>query len=606
MRLFEELKRRNVFRVGVAYIVATWVVLQVADLVFEAINAPDWVLQALMTMMVMGFFAALIIAWAYEMTPDGIKRESEVDRDRSITSQTAEKLNRITIGLLVLVVAIVIIDRLLPDRDATRAGPAQPAETMVAGAPEIQAMEGPFVVADVDPRQSVAVLPFVNMSDDQQNEYFSDGISEELLNVLVKIESLRVPSRTSSFTFKGSNKKLTDIGRELQVDHVLEGSVRKAGDRIRVTAQLIDVRTDTHLWSDTYTRELDDIFAVQDEISSAIVQALKVTLTGSDQQALATHSTNNVEAYNQYLLGRHLWNQRNPQSLLDATEPLRAAVETDPGFDQAWSALADAYVLIPEYKAGPIKDYIPLAREATQKALEINPASARALTTRAYIRSMYEYDVEGALEDFEKAIELEPAYPTAHQWYGEILAVSRRLDEALEQIRIAKELDPLALVIHHVEGWLLSGDGRYEEAVHSYNNVLKLNPNQANTYGNMTINFAKMGRYEEARQSSHRNAQLGGHDNAPGIAAIDAMENPALVGRAVELLEQSPDYPDGASDNAQLLILMGEEELTLQSLERAFEAGDPYAIHINRMDLYDPIRDSPRFQALLRKMNLLP
>ena len=227
---------------------------------------------------------------------------------------------------------------------------------------------------------SLLCFPDQDMSDDKQNEYFSDGISEELLNVLVRIKSLRVPSRTSSFTFKGSDKKLTEIGRELGVDHILEGSVRKAGDRIRVTAQLIDVRTDTHLWSDTYTRELDDIFAVQDEIAQAIVAALKVTLTGSDQQTLSTHSTENVEAYNKYLLGRHLWNKRNGQSLLDATTPFKEAIELDPGFGRAWSALADAYVLIPEYNAGTISDYVPLANEAIQKALAINPASARALT----------------------------------------------------------------------------------------------------------------------------------------------------------------------------------------------------------------------------------
>src|SRR5210317_15590 len=182
------------------------------------------------------------------------------------------------------------------------------------------------------------------MSDDAQNEYFSDGISEELLNVLVQVKGLRVPSRTSSFTFKGSTKKLAEIGAELQVDHILEGSVRKSGDRIRVTAQLIEVNTDTHLWSETYTRQLDDIFAVQDEIAQAIVSALKVTLTGNDQAAIQSRTTSSVEAYNKYLLGRHLWNQRTPASLLASVEPLKEAIGMDAQYGRAWEALADAYV----------------------------------------------------------------------------------------------------------------------------------------------------------------------------------------------------------------------------------------------------------------------
>jgi len=427
MSFFNELRRRNVIRVGIAYLVASWLLLQILDVVVPILFLPDWVARFFFLVCAAGFLPALIFAWAFEMTPEGLKRESEITRDSSITHFTAKKLDRITIALLLVIGAIVVIDWFLPET-ATQTEPAS-IFADVSGSPT---MAEPAVTTVVQPtqttkdpsdtRKSIAVLPFVNMSDDKENEYFSDGISEELLNVLVRIKSLRVPSRTSSFTFKDSNKKLSEIGRELQVDHILEGSVRKSGNRIRVTAQLIDVNTDTHLWSDSYTRELDDIFAVQDEIAQAIVGALQVTLSGADQKSMGSHSTSNVEAYNLYLLGRHLWHQRTDESLMGAIEPLEEAVALDPDFDRGWAALADAYVLIPEYGLGAIDNYIPKARDAAARSLAIHPESARALTTRAYIKWLYDYDWQGSDSDFRKAIELNPSYATAHQWYGEMLS----------------------------------------------------------------------------------------------------------------------------------------------------------------------------------------
>jgi len=600
MSFFEELKRRNVVRVGVAYIVASWVILQVTDLVLEGINAPDWVLQTLMYLIALGFFAAVIIAWAYEMTPDGIKREKDIERDASVTSVTAKKLDKITIGLLVLVLVVFAVDRFILKR------PGDDPATEIAAVSASSTTTNAENVPAGDSRQSVAVLPFVNMSDDKQNEYFSDGISEELLNVLVRIKSLRVPSRTSSFTFKGSDKKLTEIGRELGVDHILEGSVRKDGDRIRVTAQLIDVRTDTHLWSESYTRELDDIFAVQDEIAQAIVAALRVTLTGSDQQKMARRMTDNVEAYNKYLLGRHLWNKRTGQSLLDATTPFKEAIELDPGFGQAWSALADAYVLIPEYNAGTISDYIPLANEAIQKALAINPASARALTARGYVKSMYEYNVEGALADFERAIDLDPSYATAHQWYGEILAAAGRLDEGLAQMQLAIELDPLAPILHHVAGWLHHWSGNPSDALPFYDATLAIEPNMVGTLGNLVSLYMMLGDYEKARKHVDRFATLFNLDLSPDHAVIDALEDPTQTDRAIKLLLSAEGRQQGVMGDALYFMFLGRPEHALNSIEIGFEAGDAYNIHLNRVILYEPLRDDPRFQAMLEKMNLLP
>ena len=601
MSFFEELKRRNVFRVAIGYIITAWLLLQVVDLVLENVNAPDWVMQVFMLALAIGFPLAVFFAWAFEMTPEGVKRESEVDRSKSITGHTGRKMNRNIIIAMALALIYFAYDKF--------SGPLQdglPLSKQVTSVAVENTSTPDTATAINSEEKSVAVLPFINMSDDKENEYFSDGISEELLNVLVKVKGLRVPSRTSSFTFKGSSKKLAEIGKELQVDHILEGSVRKSGDRIRVTAQLIEVNTDTHLWSETYTRQLDDIFAVQDEIANAIVNALRITLVGEDQTIIQNRSTTNVDAYNKYLLGRHLWNQRSQASLLASTEPLREAVEIDPGYGQAWAALADAYVLIPEYGAGPIQEYIPLAHDAIKKALASNPKSARALTTSAYIKFMYDYDLTGAHADFESAISIDPGYATAHQWYGELLATEKKLDAALDELRLARQADPLAAVIPHVMGWVLMYTPRREEAFRYFDDALKLDPHLQASINSLSNLNLMLGRFDLARRYRNEHAGLNGYNPATGIAVIDAVENPALKERALKMLAEDPEFSLGVNGLSLSLMFLDEQELALETLEQQFANGDPYAIHLNRIDVYDPLRDNPRFLALLAKMNLWP
>jgi adenylate cyclase len=604
MSFFEELKRRNVFRVAFGYVITAWLLLQFIDLVLENVNAPDWVMQVFMLALAIGFPLAIFFAWAFEMTADGVKRESEVDRSKSIAPQTGRKMDRNIIIAMTLALAYFAYDKFLVSEPEKRSGSISPEVTQESDSP----VTGKLNLAPVSHKgeKSVAVLPFINMSDDKDNEYFSDGISEELLNVLVRVKGLRVPSRTSSFTFKGSTMKLAEIGRELKVDHILEGSVRKSGDRIRVTAQLIEVNTDTHLWSETYTRELDDIFAVQDEIAQSIVSALKVTLTGGEQTPIQSRSTTNVEAYNKYLLGRHLWNQRSPESMVAAIKPLSKAVAMDPAFGQAWAALADTYVLLPEYNLGSINEYIPLARDAIEKALVINRESAHALTTSAYIKFMYDYDLEGAHEDFPTAIEIEPDYATAHQWYGELLAAEGNLDAALDEFRLARQLDPLSPIIPHVMAWILMHTDRKEDAYQYYQEALDIDPYFVGTIGNlMTLNMLT-GRFDQARERCLELKDLVKYDPTTDLAVIAALENPELKEAAMTQLLQDTDYPNGVMGKALNLMLLNEYEMALDHLEQAFAEGAPYSIHMNRMDLYDPVRDNPRFQALVTKMNLQP
>jgi len=616
MNLFDELKRRNVFRVAIGYAITAWLLLQVVDLVLDNIHAPDWVMQVFMLALAIGFPLALFFAWAFELTPEGVKRESEVDRSKSIAPQTGRKMDRNIIIAMTLALAYFAYDKFLdsaPDSlpqatvttgeklESQNPSVGEPASANVPVAP----LENPKPALNPN-EKSVAVLPFVNMSDDTQNEYFSDGISEELLNVLVRVKGLRVPSRTSSFTFKGSDKKLAEIGAELQVDHILEGSVRKSGDRIRVTAQLIEVNTDTHLWSETYTRQLDDIFAVQDEIAQAIVSALKLTLTGKDQASIQSHETTSVEAYNKYLLGRHLWIQRSAEAILAATEPLNEAVSIDANFGQAWAALADAYVLIPEYGAGSVDQYIPLAHEAIARALLLNPESAQALTTSAYVKFNYDYDLKGAHADFEKAIQIDPGYATAHQWYAELLAAEGQFDAALDQLRQARIADPLAPIIPQVMGWILMFSDRTDEAYAYFEQALAMDPHFSSTIGSLVTLNMRTGRYDEARARARELATITEYDPTTDLAIIDALENPELTGNALKLMEQDPVYPDGAQGKAAYLMMLNEPELALDNLEKGFAESRGYMVHMNRMVIYDPLRDNPRFQALLAKMNMSP
>ena len=270
MSILRELRRRNVFKVGIAYIVVAWLLLQVADVILNNVTAPGWIFQVILLVLAIGLPLILLFAWAFELTPEGLKREHEVDRDESITTHTGKKLNRVIIGVLVLALAYFAYDKFQ----------SRSQELFAPVALEPLKNEQGTTVAEQADAKSIAVLPFVDMSAEKDQEYLSDGISEELLNVLAKVPELKVTSRSTAFFYKGKDFKISDIGRELNVAHVLEGSVRKSGNRVRITAQLIDVDSDTHLWSESYDRTLDDIFAVQDEIANEVVSELKVEILG--------------------------------------------------------------------------------------------------------------------------------------------------------------------------------------------------------------------------------------------------------------------------------------------------------------------------------------
>jgi TolB-like protein len=424
MSFLEELKRRNVIRVAIAYVVAAWLMIEISATTFPMLRLPEWSATLVTVLLMIGLPVALIFAWAFELTPEGLKKEKEVDRAESITQVTGRKLDFIIIAALAAALVFFVSTH---QWGGERADDADTTE------------------AAADEEQSVAVLAFVNMSDDPGNEYFSDGISEELLNVLVKVEGLRVASRTSSFAFKGKDTSISSIGKQLDVKHVLEGSVRKAGNTVRITAQLIDVRTDSHLWSATYDRELEDIFAIQDEISAHIVQALKVALGAGEQEAMsrAQYPTENLEAYENYLQGRYFWQRRGGDDIRRAIVLFEQATTLDPMFARAWSSMAAAHVTLPNYSDASREKHFSQAVSDAKRALSLDDSLAEAHAVLADMSRLKDKQVISAEAHYLRAIASEPKNATAHLWFSEHLNMVGRPQDGLKEALIAYRLDRL-------------------------------------------------------------------------------------------------------------------------------------------------------------------
>ena len=420
MSLFAELKRRNVFRVGIAYGITSWVLMQIIDVITPILELPDWAPKLIFVILAIGFFPALIFAWAFELTPEGLKPEKEVDRSESITDVTGRKLNRMIIGGLSIAVALLLVDRFT--------GISQPA------APEIIATGG----------KSIAVLPFVNMSSDTEQEYFSDGITEEILNSLAAVKELKVAGRTSSFAFKGQNDDLRKIGDTLGVDHILEGSVRKAGATVRITAQLIQVDDGFHMWSDTYDRELTDVFAIQEEIATEILNQLRATLLDEEVEAFESQRTD-PEAYDLYLLARQRMYNRTGPTIEVAVDLLDQAIAIDPGYAPALAqrGIASIFLSDSSYGTTPDDEAYAEAKQYIDRALEVDPQLAEAWAGLGLYYNQQPSAHEEAIDALTRALEINPNLIDASNWlyiaFGNIGAEA----EGLKLIENMTERDPL-------------------------------------------------------------------------------------------------------------------------------------------------------------------
>ena len=591
MSFIDELKRRNVFKVGIAYVIISWLLLQVSDTLVPALHLPGWFQSAVALLLILGFPLALFFAWAFELTPEGLKKEKDVDRSRSITHVTSRKLDFVIIAMLVVALGYFSYDKFVldPSRDAVEIEAAvQIAQEQLAGPVEPQ-----------DSIKSIAVLAFLNMSDDPGNEYLSDGFSEEILNLLAKVPELRVTSRSSAFSFKGQNLDVPTMGARLNVAYVLEGSVRKSGNQLRITAQLIEVVTDTHLWSNNYDRELEDIFAIQDEIAAAVVEALKISLLGEESKATET----NPEAYALYLQGRHFLNQFTAESNKQAETLLKQALAIDSGFAPAWTELGRVY----GDQAGvfglrPIDEGYELARDAIQQALTIDPQYGLAYAELGDLNIHYTWDFTAADQYMQQALALNPGdtfilHNVAHLEY-----LFGRIDEAFYLYRQIIALDPVSPVGHSGLGRIYYWSHRLEEAADSLRMALSLRPGG----GGLQV---------------HLGFVLLAQGDAPAaLVAIDQVTSDAwrLFGMAI-VLHALGDA--GASDAALrefkdknaaiaayqiagVYAFRGEIDLAFEWLNNAYDNRDAGLPFMLRERLFANLHDDPRWEAFLDKMGL--
>jgi TolB-like protein len=595
MSFFDELKRRNVFRVGAAYAVAAWVLLQMFDVIGEILELPLWGGKLILLALVIGFFLVLILAWFYELTPEGVKRDYEVDRSQSITPRTGQKLNRVTIALLGIAVAVLLADRFIPgERQDELVSSARPTAAAAA----------------ID--KSIAVLPFVNMSADPDNEYFSDGIAEEILNVLARIPELKVAARTSAFAYKGTNVNITDIGRDLRVSHVLEGSVRKSGDEVRVTAQLIRADNGYHLWSETYDRQLVNIFAIQDEIATSIADALKVTLDIDGGTAGNLTGTTNTDAYDAYLKGINQWHLRTGESLYNSIRLFEEAIALDPQFARAHAGLALTYAVIMDYTEMPPDQARARARQAAEAALAIDPGLVEAATALIYTVD----DLEVQLQYAEQAIALNPSFATAHQWYATTLQLLGQLDAAREEYLLALDLDPRSRVINSnlAELYMLADD--WEEAARVLERLLSWAPDY--TYGMRQLFLVRLARGDRpgAAEIGRRMARTLGRTVDTTDLYLDYAFYPARRPAVTEEVLGwprrdwwDPEYPALLDTNDLIWLFARAGDLAnAKALLRELLVDQPvYTYGFYRVDRSIPgFVCDPEVQAMLGEKNLPP
>ena len=445
------------------------------------------------------------------------------------------------------------------------------------------------------------------MSPDGANEYFSDGMTEEIITALGKVEGLRVAARTSAFAFKGKSESVSEIGRQLRVGTVLEGSVRRAGDRLRVTAQLINVKDGYHLWADAYDRDLRDVFAVQAEIAQAIAGALKVKLSG-EAATMVARPTMDLTAYDLYLKGRHALNQRYGASLVQAVAYFEQAIARDPGFAQAYAGLADAYVLLPGYSVTNSSEAWPKGRAAAERALALDSTLAEAHTTLAYGKFLFDGDWRAAEQGFRRAIALNPGYATAHHWYGDFLGGRGNLEGYLQELRRAQALDPLSRQIGTEVGRALYALRRNDEAVTQLQQVLRADPEFAGAHVNLGRVYIQQARVTEAIGEFREAVELGGryplHVAELAYAYAVAGKRSEAQRLLVELEGRSRREYVPATVFAIVYMGLGQDGRAFDWLDRAVAEHDGWLAESIFYPTFDPLRSHPRYPPLLQALGL--
>jgi TolB-like protein/tetratricopeptide (TPR) repeat protein len=579
-----ELKRRNVYKVAVAYAVVAWLLIQAASIFLPAFDAPSWVMKIFIIVIIFGFPVALIFSWAFEITPEGIKLESEIEPSKSIKRRTGRKIVAVTIALAIVAAGLFVYQLVRSKSD-------------IAGSPTTTTIAN----------KSIAVLPFDNLSRDPDNAYFCEGVQDEILTRLAKVADLKVISRTSTQHFKSAPENLPQIAKQLGVAHVLEGSVQRANDQIRVNVQLINALTDAHLWAETFDRKLTDIFAVESEIAKTIADTLQAKLSGSEQHAIAARPTENTEAHQLYLKGRFFWNKRTGNDLKKSIDYFQQAIAADPNYALAYAGVADAYVFLPGYTAGAPRDCYPKAMAAAKKALELDDTLAEAHTTLALALWYYDFDFSQANREFQRAIELNPNYATGHQQYGNnTLSALGRFDEAIAEGKRAVDLDPLSLVINADLGMNYYYARRYDEAITQLRKTLEMDPGYYYAHVDLGQALAAKRAFGEAISEYQKARALNDDPFVLGLLG-HAYASSGNKTEALKILDQLKEVSGqryvSTYSFAIVYLALGDKQEALRWFEQSYQDRAGADIGWIRVDsLLDPLHGDPGYEALAEKI----
>jgi len=585
MSLFVELKRRNVFRVGAAYVVVSWLLLQVVDVIAPILELPPWAPKLLLLLIAIGFVPALVFAWAFELTPEGVKREKDVDRSVSASRQTGRKLDRVIIGVLVAVIFMMVAERLW------FTGPDEPHQAAVSAPASIVA-------------KSIAVLPFDTRSMKESDQYFSAGIHDDLLTQLAKIEAIKVISRTSVMQYENTTRPLREIAAELGVATILEGGIQRAGDRVRINAQLIEAGSDTHLWAETWDKELtaSNIFEIQSELATLIASALRAELAPEVQRRIDEQPTESLEAYELTLRGRYLMDKEMTEENLDSAATLfREAIRLDPQYAAAWAGLAQALAELVGWHYRPEKEIWPQARQAAEKAVELDPNLTEALLALGDLQRMERQYEDGEIT-FLKAIELSPGSADAHSRYSDLLRDAQRLEESLYEIRRAVELDPHLMRIRES---LLQNiyfgrdfDGVLEEA----NALLELEPGAAGAWYWKSLALALKGEYAAAEDAMRNAIKLDPGNSYYGIGLAYVYAWDGRRDAVQEIMENAEQKGFSLVEIGLVYGALGDLDLAFRYMDRALEETPAALYYIAADPSADPMRKDPRWQEFLDRL----
>jgi len=578
MSLIAELKRRKVFKVGAAYLVVAWLAVQAASIGFPAFDAPPWVLRVFILVALLGFPVALVLAWSFDLTAEGVKVDG--------SAQGGKRMLAIAAALVLLALGWYFTGQ-----PAFRRGDFAPAP---ANAAQIS-------------QKSIAVLPFENLSHDPDNAYFAQGIQDEILTRLAKIGDLKVISRTSTEKYKSAPDNLRQIAAQLGVANILEGSVQKANDHVRVNVQLINALTDAHLWADIYDRKLTDIFAVESDVATNIAGRLQAKLTGSEQRAVSARPTDNPEAYQLYLRGRFFWSKRTGDDLQKSIGYFEQAIARDPNYALAYAALAQAQLLMPGYNGGSPKEWFPQAEAAAKKALLLDETSSDAHAALGMVKQLYDFDSPGAIAEFERAIALNPNDGDAHHWFANhALAATGKIDREIAEMKRALELDPLALIFNANLGQAYIYARRYDDAIAQLRKTVEMD--NGFYFGHIMLGQAlELGGHPADAMIEYRKALAQNDDPFAKALLGHALAVAGQGDEARQLFGQLRKARDQRYVEAYGLAIvelgLGDRISALDWLERGFEDRDGFDMAVIRIDPYlDPLHGEPRFDALAEKI----